>query len=116
MRRAERWLPWAALLLAGCAAPWGGEQEAAAPPFRDPALTVERAAQAITVGQSEKREVEARLGPAERLAFASGYEVWVYRAPAQRRPRQERQEADRPELVILFDPRGTVSKLRARPP
>lgn len=113
MRRADRWLPGAALMLAGCAAPWGGVQEAAAPPFRDPSLTVERAAQAITVGQSDKREVEARLGPAERLAFASGYEVWVYRAPPQGRGRPE---ADRPELVILFEPRGTVSKLRARLP
>lgn len=99
------------LLLAGCAAPVPGLFGTAPPagPFRDPSLTVQEAARAIAVGHSDKASVHARLGPAERLAFASGYEVWVYRARAQA------QGAPGPELVILFDPAGKVSKLRALP-
>lgn len=112
MRRVEPVLLATALLLAGCAGLV--RQEAPASPFSDPALTVEEAARAITPGRSDKREVEQRLGPAQRLAFASGYEVWVYRGPEQQ-ARKEDPAADRPELVILFDPSGTARKLRARP-
>lgn len=112
MRRVEPVLLAVALLLAGCAGLI--RQEAPASPFRDPALTVEEAARAITPGRSDKREVEQRLGPAQRLEFASGYEVWVYRGPEPQAQNKD-QAADGPELVILFDPPGTVRKLRARP-
>jgi hypothetical protein len=102
----------AALALAGCAdlGPPGARGAKAGPEFREPTLTVESAARVIDIGRSDKREVEQRLGPAERLAFDSGYEVWVYRA------RETPRQGDGAELVILFDPEGKVSKLRSRTP
>ncbi|HSW19654.1 MAG TPA: hypothetical protein VLJ86_20720 [Ramlibacter sp.] len=99
----------ATLLLAGCATSVLQGADAAAPLFRDPRLGVEDALRVIEVGRSDKREVEERLGPAERLAFDSGFEVWVYR------PREQPRGAEPAELVILFDPQQKVSKLRARP-
>ena len=115
MRRADPLAGALVLLLAGCAAPGGGwmlpgtAPAPAQPRFADPSLTVESAARAVTAGRSDRREVEERLGPAERLAFDSGWEVWVWRA------RDKPPGTDAPELVILFDPQGTVSKVRARP-
>ncbi|MBL0420896.1 hypothetical protein JI739_11115 [Ramlibacter sp. AW1] len=96
------------VLLAGCAGL--GPPDSApprAPVFREPGLTVEGAARALAVG-SDKRSVEERLGPAERLAFASGWEVWVYRGPEAARG------ADGPELVLLFDPAERLRRIRAR--
>lgn len=118
MRRAEL-LPLAgalfgalfgALLLTGCAlpalVPGTGPQK---PVFIDPAMTVETAAQAVVLG-TDRQAAQARLGPAETLAFDSGYEVWVYRA------RGQADDAEGPELVLLFDPQGRLSKLRVKPP
>jgi hypothetical protein len=47
------------------------------------------------------------LGPAEVLRFDSGWEVWAYRAPGERRPDGSA------ELVLLFDPQGVLRKARA---
>ncbi|WBY02480.1 hypothetical protein PE066_02780 [Ramlibacter tataouinensis] len=112
MRRNEVWLAaaWSAvLLLAGCAAPrgffGGGPPQ---PPFADPQLTVPAAAQRVAPGQA-KPEVQARLGPGEVLRFDSGYEVWVYRSKGAPDPRAA------PELVLLFEPAGTLAKVREKP-
>ena len=110
MRRAELSLLAGALLLTGCALPALVSQTGPPKPvFIDPAMTVEAAAQAVTVGM-DRQAVQARLGPGETLAFDSGYEVWVYRA------RGQADDAEGPELVLLFVPQGLWSKLRVKPP
>jgi hypothetical protein len=104
MRRVEA-AGFAALLLAGCASL--APAPPAAPVFRDPALTVQSARDALAPGRSRKAEVEALLGPAEALRFDSGWEVWAYRAPGERRPDGSA------ELVLLFDTQGVLRKARA---
>lgn len=94
------------LVLVGCAAP---RAERATPAFRDAAMTVERAGQAIEIGKSSKAEVRTLLGEPEAVAFESGYEVWVYRTRRTETPRAS------PELVLLFAPTGLVKKVRVRP-
>lgn len=91
-----------ALVLAACAAPGGQQREDAAPPFRDATMQVTEAERAITLGTSTKAEVKAALGTANVVSFASGYEVWVYRAAGA-------------EFVLLFAPSGIVKKTRIRP-
>ena len=97
----------AALLLAGCVAL--APAPPAAPVFRDAALTVQGARDALAPGRSRKSEVEALLGPAQALRFDSGWEVWAYRAPGERPPEGSA------ELVLLFDPAGVLRKARALP-
>ncbi|TFZ06052.1 hypothetical protein EZ313_05230 [Ramlibacter henchirensis] len=95
-------------LLAGCAGPLPlatGEQQ---PRFRDPALSVEQAAQWLAPGRTTRQEVLDRLGPGEAVRFGTGFEVHVWRARA-------RDDRTVPELVVLFDPAGVVHKVRARP-
>ncbi len=100
----------ACLWLAGCAGPFGfAGANGAAPPFRDPGMSMQTAMQAVTVGQSSKDDVMAALGPGTVIRFDSGHEVWVYR----RNPL--RSEAAQAELVILFAPSGIVKKTRIRP-
>lgn len=97
------------LLLAGCATRVGWfEQDEPDHPFADPQLMVPDAARLLSRGQP-KTEVQARLGPAEVLRFDSGYEVWVYRSKGARNRRAA------PELVLLFEPAGVLSKVRAKP-
>ena len=110
MRHASRMLAWlpGATLLAGCAG-FGLTDGAQAPTFRQPGLSVPAASQAVVVGRSTKAEVAASLGQAEAVRFASGYEVWVYRAKGARDAHQAS------ELAILFSPDGVVKKVRARP-
>lgn len=98
----------ACLWLGGCAGP-GGLFENGKPPFRDPALAVAAAKERVVAGQSRKADVMAALGPASVVRFDSGYEVWAYRAKAERGLSAE-------ELVILFEPSGVVKKARVRPP
>lgn len=60
-------------------------------------------------GGSTKAQVAGMLGPANVIAFDSGWEVWVYRWPgAQRTPRAAT------ELVLLFDRGGLLRKDRVR--
>ena len=59
----------------------------------------------IVIGRSTKADVRAALGPTTTVAFASGYEVWVYRLPNTRTG----------EFVVLFAPSGVVAKTRVRP-
>lgn len=98
------------LWLAGCAGPFafpgaGGNTH----PFRDPALTMQAASQAVVIGQSSRQDVLAALGTATVVRFDSGYEVWVYRN------NPIRSEAANAEFVILFTPSGIVKKMRIRP-
>jgi hypothetical protein len=63
----------------------------------------------LSIGKSTKTEVRAALGEATVVDFPSGYEVWVYRQPAQEKP-----PVPAAELVLLFDPTGTLAKTRVR--
>ena len=95
--------------LAGCAGPglFGGGPTA--PPFSNPALSMQSASDSITIGKSTKADVMATLGAAIVINFDSGYEVWVYRAKSR-----EPAEA-KAEFVILFGADGVVKKTRLRP-
>lgn len=95
------------LFLTACAGS-GGLFADETPPFKDPRLTVQVAREMLIAGQTKKTDVAALLGPAASVRFDSGYEVWVYRAPAGR-------EMTREELVILFEPSGVLKKTRIRP-
>lgn len=95
-----------AMLLAGCA----GLGTHAAPPFRDPSLTMPNAQTLVIPGQSRRPDVLAALGPATVVTFDSGFEVWAYRTEATR------ASPARAELVILFEPSGVVRKTRLRTP
>lgn len=94
----------AVLALAGCA----GFNAPAAPPFRDPALSMPSAQALIIPGQSTRSDVAAALGPAAVVRFDSGFEVWAYRT---QHPGAAPASA---ELVILFGPTGVVRKTRLR--
>ena len=80
------------VLLAGCATP---------PPKPAAGPSLAEIAAWFTVGLSTKSDVRAALGQGTVLDFDSGYEVWVYRQPAA-------------ELVLLFEPSGTLSNTRVR--
>lgn len=97
-------------LLAGCAGGSGlfGSTEVT-PPFRDPAMSMQRARDVIAEGQTTKADVIAALGNATIVKFDSGYEVWVYRA-GSREP-----SGAKAELVLLFTPSGIVKKTRIKP-
>lgn len=79
-----------------------------APPFRDPAMSMQGAYDTIVAGTTTQAEVLAALGPATQIQFDSGFAVWVYRA------RAAQADADRVEFVILFAPTGVVKKTRLR--
>lgn len=99
------------LSLAGCAGTSGlFNSEDAPPPFRDPALSMQNASDAIVTGQSSRADVMAALGPATVVRFDSGYEVWAYRG------KTSKAAAPGAEFVILFAPSGVVKKTRIRPP
>ena len=105
MHRADWRLPFACVLLAGCAGlPMLSQPQR--PMFRDAALSPQRAAETVVVGRSTRAEIEERLGDADRVPFDNGNEVWVYRD----RPIRPGQ----PELVLLFGADGVVKKLRLR--
>jgi len=54
-------------------------------------------------------QVAAALGPSNILAFDSGWQMWIYRWPGA-----DDSTRAATELVILFDPGGTVRKTRVR--
>ena len=91
------------LVLGGCATPHASA-------FRDPALTVQAASQRIVPGQSSRADVSAALGPAQVVAFDSGFEVWAYRSAS---PGAKSSDT---ELVLLFSPDGILRKTRVRLP
>ena len=53
--------------------------------------------------------MRAALGEAIVVDFQSGYEVWVYRERLR-----EKARPPATELVLLFDPSGTLTKARTR--
>jgi ABC-type uncharacterized transport system auxiliary subunit len=83
--------------------------ETAAPLGQAEIRSAPGAADKISVGKSNKADVRAALGDAIVVDFESGYEVWVYRE-------HSREKAPPPatELVLLFDPSGTLTKKRIR--
>ena len=87
-----------ALLLTACAtgAPPAGTQ------------VNEQRLSAGTAPGATRASVLAALGPTTKIAFDSGYEVWLYQAP--------RPGGQFAEYVVLFDPAGVVSKTRKREP
>lgn len=97
------------LWLAGCAGPGLFNAGVDAPPFRDPAMSTQKASDTIVIGKSTKTEVMAVLGTATVVNFDSGFEVWVYRDKT-REPAETKAE-----FVILFTPDGIVKKTRMRP-
>ena len=63
---------------------------------------------ALVPGQTTRAQMLAALGPTKFVHFDSGYEVWLYQAPA---------DGGRfAEFVVLVDPRGIVTKTRRRAP
>ena len=90
----------ACVLVAGCTG---------LPPGSKSKPLAQTAADAITVGKSTKADVRAALGEAVVLDFESGYEVWVYRERLA-----EKRKPPAAELVLLFDPSGTLAKTRVR--
>ena len=98
------------LLAAGCAAVEPANTKTKATPLGPAEVrSAQSAAEAIAVGKSSKADVRAALGEGVVLEFESGYEVWVYRE----RPREKAPPAPA-ELVLLFDPSGTLTKTRIR--
>ena len=95
--------------LAACAGPGLFYASTDAPPFSNPALSMQSASDSITSGKSSKADVLAALGAATVINFDSGYEVWVYRVKS-REPAETKAE-----FVILFSPDGVVKKTRLRP-
>jgi hypothetical protein len=93
------WLVLSASLLAGCAstpAPLGA--------------TVPEAniTAALVPGQTTRAQMLAALGPTKFVHFDSGYETWLYQAPAG--------SGRFTEFVVLVDPAGVVRKMRRRAP
>lgn len=87
------------ILLAGCAA---------APAPLGTSIPAARLEAAIVPGQTTRAQMLTALGTTRFIRFDSGYETWLYQAPAD----GGRFE----EFVVLVDPAGMVRKLRRRPP
>lgn len=73
-------------------------------------LSPQRAMERILPGTSSRADVSATLGSAIVVPFDNGHEVWIYRWPGT-----DRTTRSSAELVLLFDPSGTVRKARVRP-
>jgi len=86
------------VLVAGCTAlPQGSKSKPLGPAE---IRSAQAASGVISVGKSTKADVRAALGEAVVVDFDTGYAVWVYR------------ERPSKELVLLFDPSGTLKKTR----
>lgn len=85
--------------LAACAA-------TAPPPATQ--VSAARFGQAVVPGHTSKAELLAALGPTRRVVFESGYETWLYVAPAG--------SDAYVEFVVLIGPDGLVRKTRKRAP
>jgi len=63
---------------------------------------------AIVPGRTTKAELLAGFGKTQSVVFDSGYETWLYQAPAG--------GGRFAEFVVLIDPAGVVAKTRQRAP
>ena len=98
----------ACLLAGGCVLVEQGTQaEALLGPHE--VRSAQSASDALAIGKSTKAEVRAALGEAVVVDFDSGYAVWVYKEPPK-----EKAQPPATELVLLFDPSGTLAKTRIR--
>lgn len=88
-----------AALLAGCAT---------TPPPLGTTVPEARLTAALVPGQTTRAQMLATLGPTKFVHFDTGYEVWLYQAPA---------DGGRfSEVIVLVDPSGIVQKTRRRAP
>lgn len=102
----------AACLAAACALGGGGALEEGGPGVMRAGAPSPAAALALARAPSAtKRDIEAALGPANVIAFDSGWQVWVYRWPGAGRGTDAAHE-----VVILFDAAGRLRKVRERTP
>jgi len=62
----------------------------------------------IVPGRTIKAELLANFGKTKSVVFDSGYETWLYQAPAG--------SGRFAEFVVLIDPAGVVAKTRQRLP
>jgi hypothetical protein len=76
-----------------------------------------RMRESIALGKSTKADVQAALGRAKAVRFETGFEVWAYRFIDQAKARKLGKDDPVPEteLVVLFDPSGTATKVRVGP-
>jgi len=88
-----------AALVAGCAAQ---------APQPGTVVAADRFSQLVVPGRTTRAELLAAFGPTRSVNFDSGYQAWLYAAPAG----GGRSE----ELVLLLDRDGIVRKMRRRPP
>jgi len=70
-------------------------------------VTAERLG-SIVPGRTTKAELLAGFGKTKSVVFDSGYETWLYQAPAG--------GGRFAEFVVLIDPAGVVAKTRQRAP
>lgn len=89
----------AAIVLAGCAS-------SPVPPGVQ--VSNERLQQTIVPGTTTKAQLLAAFGPTKGVVFDSGFETWVYQAPAG--------GGRFAEYVVLINPQGVVTKTRTRAP
>ena len=98
-------------LVAGCAAT-GKLEENGPGIIRTPPQAAFAAAQAardrVHIGDT-REQVAGALGPSNIIQFESGWQVWAYRWPGA-----DDSTRAATELVILFEPHGTVRKVRVR--
>jgi YD repeat-containing protein len=76
-----------------------------------------RARQSISLGKSTKSDVLAGVGKPKAVRFETGFEVWAYRFIDQAKARKlgKADPVPETELVVLFDPSGTATKVRVGP-
>jgi uncharacterized lipoprotein YbaY len=70
----------------------------------------------IVPGRSTRADVAAAFAQATQIRFDSGYEVWVDKDKPPRRRRQDEENVEVAERVILVDPSGLVTRARLRLP
>ena len=88
-----------AMLLAACAS-------SPVPPGAQ--VSSERLQQTVVPGATTKAQLLAAFGPTRSVVFDSGFETWVYQAPAG--------GGRFAEYVVLINPQGVVTKTRTQPP
>ncbi len=91
-------------------------QQAAAVAVPTHFMTVVGTAQERTLeaGKSGKDDVLVAMGEPHKVAFETGYEVWLYQYDVKQPEGVEKKEVEALEFVVLFGPDGKVKKMRSR--